>query len=59
MALALPDGILLRPTRRRRWAYQGRVMEFRWIAILALWTLLVGPMLQSPLASRTYQARSR
>jgi len=24
-------------------------MEFRWIAVLTLWTLLVGPMLDSPL----------
>jgi hypothetical protein len=24
-------------------------MEFRWIAILTLWTILVGPMLDAPL----------
>jgi len=23
-------------------------MEFRWVAILALWTLLIGPVLHSP-----------
>jgi len=23
-------------------------MEFRWIAILSLWTMLVGPMLDTP-----------
>ena len=26
-------------------------MEFRWIAILTLWTLLAGPMFDSPLNS--------
>jgi hypothetical protein len=34
-------------------------MEFRWIAILALWTMLVGPMLNGPLASRPPQAAAR
>lgn len=24
-------------------------MEFRWIALLTLWTILVGPMLDAPL----------
>ena len=34
-------------------------MEFRWIAILTLWTLLAGPMFDSPLnASKSQQARS-
>ena len=34
-------------------------MEFRWIAVITLWTLLVGPMFDSPLnASRSQQARS-
>ena len=23
-------------------------MEFRWVAVLALWTMLVGPMLDAP-----------
>jgi hypothetical protein len=31
-------------------------MEFRWIAIITLWTLLAGPMFDSPL--RSPQARS-
>jgi hypothetical protein len=26
-------------------------MEFRWIAILTLWTMLVGPMLNAPLSA--------
>ena len=25
-----------------------KAMEFRWIAILSLWTMLVGPMLDTP-----------
>ena len=28
---------------------KGTVMEFRWIAILTLWTILVGPMVDAPL----------
>lgn len=33
-------------------------MEFRWIAILTLWTLLIGPIMNSPQnqASPTYRA---
>lgn len=27
-------------------------MEFRWVAIIALWTLLAGPMFDSPLGSQ-------
>lgn len=37
-------------------------MEFRWVAVLALWTLLVGPMLNGPLGSlnsRPPQAAAR
>ena len=33
------------------------VMEFRWIAILTLWTMLIGPMVDAPLGSP--QARSQ
>lgn len=34
-------------------------MEFRWIAIITLWTLLAGPMFDSSNnASRSHQARS-
>jgi hypothetical protein len=34
-------------------------MEFRWIAILTLWTLLAGPMFDSPSnGSKSHQARS-
>jgi hypothetical protein len=34
-------------------------MEFRWIALLALWTLLAGPMFDSPLqVSKSQQVRS-
>lgn len=34
-------------------------MEFRWIAILTLWTLLVGPVFDSPLHSpKSNQVRS-
>lgn len=34
-------------------------MEFRWIALLTLWTLLAGPMFDSPLGiSKSHQAQS-
>jgi hypothetical protein len=34
-------------------------MEFRWIAVLALWTLIAGPMFDSPLqVSKSQQVRS-
>ena len=34
-------------------------MEFRWIALITLWTLLAGPMFDSPLnTSKSIQARS-
>ena len=34
-------------------------MEFRWIAIITLWTLLAGPMFDSSVnASRSQQTRS-
>ena len=33
-------------------------MEFRWIAIIALWTLLAGPMFDSPLGPKSPEARS-
>ncbi len=32
-------------------------MEFRWIALITLWTLLAGPMFDSPLA-KSHPARS-
>jgi hypothetical protein len=37
-------------------------MGFRWIAILTLWTMLIGPMLNAPLSvvnSRPAQARTK
>jgi len=35
-------------------------MEFRWIAFITLWTLLAGPMFDSPLnASRSQQTQSK
>lgn len=30
-------------------AFERTVMEFRWIAMLTLWTMLVGPMVDAPL----------
>jgi hypothetical protein len=34
-------------------------MEFRWIALITLWTLLAGPIFDSPLAnSKSQQATS-
>ena len=38
-------------------ALKGPVMEFRWIAALTLWTLLVGPMLDVPVGA--IKARSQ
>lgn len=32
-------------------------MEFRWIVVLALWTMLVGPMLNAPMGAT--KARSQ
>jgi hypothetical protein len=35
-------------------------MEFRWIALITLWTLLAGPIFDSPLSgSKSQQARSQ
>jgi hypothetical protein len=31
--------------------WKGHAMQFRWIAILTLWTMLVGPMLDAPLGT--------
>ena len=36
---------------------KAALMEFRWIAVLTLWTLLVGPMLEAPLGQ--LKARSQ
>ncbi len=33
-------------------------MEFRWIAILTLWTMLVGPVLDMPVGTPTAQSQS-
>jgi hypothetical protein len=34
-------------------------MEFRWIALITLWTLLAGPIFDSPLnSSKSHQASS-
>ena len=48
----MPIAVLTHDTKEGRYA-----MEFRWIAVLTLWTMLIGPMLDTPVGAA--KARSQ
>jgi hypothetical protein len=47
-----------RKKARGRWKKE-RAMEFRWVAIIALWTLLIGPVLGPPTGSPHNSAKTQ
>jgi hypothetical protein len=34
------------------------MIEFRWVALIALWTILIGPVLDRPADATTAQSRN-
>jgi hypothetical protein len=57
-----PDGEERREEREEDERTGGEQMEFRWIAVLVLWTILVGPIFNaavSPKTPRAQQASAR